>query len=84
MDPAILGVMLDSSVLIDAERQRLDVEHFLKHIIGQIGEREAALSAISVAELAHGIHRELAGAPAATPRFSGRSESHAPHLLNYW
>jgi tRNA(fMet)-specific endonuclease VapC len=57
MEPAILGVVLDSSVVIEAERQRLDVARFLKHIATQIGEREAALCAISVAELAHGIHR---------------------------
>lgn len=43
--------------MIDAERQRLDVTRFLKHIVTKIGEREAALCCISVAELAHGIHR---------------------------
>jgi len=57
MGPASLGVVLDSSVVIEAERQRLDVARFLKHIAAQIGEREAALCSISVAELAHGIHR---------------------------
>lgn len=57
MEPAKLGVVLDSSVVIEAERQRLDVTRFLKYIVNQIGEREAALCAISVAELAHGIHR---------------------------
>src|SRR6185437_1947592 len=30
---------------------------FLKHISAKIGEREAALCSISVAELAHGVHR---------------------------
>jgi len=48
MEPAILGVVLDSSVVIEAERRRLDVAHFLKHIATQIGEREAALCSISV------------------------------------
>lgn len=57
MEPTVLGVILDSSVAIEAERPRLDVAHFLKHIAARIGEREAALCAISVAELAHGIHR---------------------------
>jgi predicted nucleic acid-binding protein len=57
MEPASLGVVLDSSVVIEAERQRLDVARFLKHISTQIGEREAALCSISVAELAHGVHR---------------------------
>ena|ERR1017187_7620384 len=57
MEPATLGVVLDSSVVIEAERQRLDVAGFLKHIATEIGEREAALCSISVAELAYGIHR---------------------------
>jgi tRNA(fMet)-specific endonuclease VapC len=57
METAILGVVLDSSVVIEAERQRLDVARFLKHIATQIGDREAALCSITVAELAHGIHR---------------------------
>lgn len=55
MEPAHLGVILDSSILIEAERQSLDVAHFLKHVSERIGEREAAHCAISVAELAHGI-----------------------------
>ena len=57
MDPATLGVVIDSSVVIEAERQRLDVSRFPRNIASQIGEREAALCSISVAELAHGIHR---------------------------
>ena len=57
MDSTILGVVLDSSIVIEAERRRLDVARFLKYIVSQIGEREAALCAITVAELAHGIHR---------------------------
>ena len=57
MEASILGVILDSSVMIDAERQRLDVARFLKHITAIVGNREAALSSISVAELAHGIYR---------------------------
>jgi tRNA(fMet)-specific endonuclease VapC len=57
MESAILGVILDSSVMIDAERQRLDVARFLKNITAKIGDREAALSSITVAELAHGIYR---------------------------
>jgi hypothetical protein len=52
MEPALLGVVLDCSVVIKAERQGLDVARFLRHIAAQIGEREAALCSISVAELA--------------------------------
>ena len=57
MEPAHLGVILDSSIMIEAERQRLDVARFLKLVTRLIGEREAALCAISVAELAHGSIR---------------------------
>lgn len=47
MEPAHLGVILDSSILIEAERQRLDVARFLKLVTGRIGERVAALCAIT-------------------------------------
>jgi predicted nucleic acid-binding protein len=57
MDPAGLGVILDSSVAIDAEREQLNVTDFLKRIAGNVGEREASLCVITVAELAHGIYR---------------------------
>jgi predicted nucleic acid-binding protein len=57
MEPAGLGVILDSSVIIEAERHGLTVAQFLKHIIEKIGEMEAALCSITVAELAHGIYR---------------------------
>jgi predicted nucleic acid-binding protein len=57
MESAILGVILDSSVVIEAERQQLSVAQFLKEIVQKIGEREAALSSITVAELVHGIYR---------------------------
>lgn len=49
--------MLDSSIIIEAERLGLDVTSFLKRLESQIGDRQAALCSISVAELAHGIQR---------------------------
>lgn len=57
MEPSQLGVILDSSILIEAERQRLDVARFLKLVRERIGDREVAICAISVAELAHGVAR---------------------------
>jgi predicted nucleic acid-binding protein len=57
MESAVLGVILDSSVVIKAEREHLNVAQFLKQIAQTIGEREAALSSITVAELVHGIYR---------------------------
>jgi predicted nucleic acid-binding protein len=57
MEAASLGVVLDSSVVIAAERQHLNAGQFLNQIIQKIGEMEAALCSITVAELAHGIYR---------------------------
>ena len=48
-----MGVILDSSVLIEAERGHLDIDRF-------INGRETqsfGLSVITVAELLHGVHR---------------------------
>jgi predicted nucleic acid-binding protein len=57
METASLGVILDSSVIIEAERQHLNVTQLLKQIIQKIGEMEAAIRSITIAELAHGIYR---------------------------
>jgi predicted nucleic acid-binding protein len=57
MEAASLGVILDSSIVIEAERQHLNVAQFLKQIIQKTGEMEAALCSITVAELAHGVYR---------------------------
>ena len=57
MEPAILGVILDSSITIEAERRQLNPAQFIKEILRRVGEREAALSSVTVAEMAHGIYR---------------------------
>jgi predicted nucleic acid-binding protein len=57
MEPSDLGVILDSSLAIEAERQKLNVSQFLLRTIQKIGHRQVALSSITIAELAHGIHR---------------------------
>ncbi|MDQ2710828.1 MAG: hypothetical protein M3Y72_18645 [Acidobacteriota bacterium] len=57
MESSILGIILDSSVVIDAECQHLNVAQVLKTIVEKIGEREAALCSTSIAELVHGIYR---------------------------
>jgi tRNA(fMet)-specific endonuclease VapC len=48
-----VGVILDTSILIEAERGRLDIEGFIK------GKEEElfGLSVITTAELLHGVHR---------------------------
>ncbi len=48
-----MGVILDTSVLIEVERGRTDIEKF---IAGRENEL-FSLSIISVAELLHGVHR---------------------------
>ena len=48
-----MGILIDSSVFIAAERGRLSLE---THIAGQEQE-PVALSAITVSELLHGVHR---------------------------
>jgi tRNA(fMet)-specific endonuclease VapC len=57
MEAAILGVILDSSIVIEAERRHLNAAQFLKQLLEKIGEMEAALCAVTIAELVHGIYR---------------------------
>jgi predicted nucleic acid-binding protein len=52
-----MGVILDSSVLIAAERGGQSVRDILKRVQAKEGETEAALSAVTIVELTHGIYR---------------------------
>ena len=52
-----MGVILDSSVLIAAERGGESVRAILKRVQAKEGETESALSAVTVVELTHGIYR---------------------------
>jgi len=52
-----VGLILDSSVAIAAERRGDTVQVFLQRVIDTTGNQEAALSAVGVVELVHGIHR---------------------------
>jgi predicted nucleic acid-binding protein len=48
-----MAVLIDASILIEAERGRLDLEpHVVRH-----GEEEAFLSVVTASELLHGVHR---------------------------
>jgi tRNA(fMet)-specific endonuclease VapC len=48
-----VAVLIDASILIEAERGRLDLEpHVARH-----GDEESFLSAITASELLHGVHR---------------------------
>ena len=57
MEPAILGLVLDSGVLIAAERAKLTTPEAIKSIRASIGDVPIVLCALSVAELGHGIYR---------------------------
>ena len=57
MEPAVLGLVLDSSVLIAAERRNRTAAQAVESVLQTIGEIPIVLSAISVAEIGHGIYR---------------------------
>lgn len=52
-----MGIILDSSILIAAERGGEGVPQILKRVRAAHGETEAVLSAITIVELTHGIYR---------------------------
>jgi tRNA(fMet)-specific endonuclease VapC len=57
MEPAVLGIVLDSSVLIAAERRRLTAAETIESVQRTIRELPIVLSAVTVAEVGHGIYR---------------------------
>ena len=52
-----MGLILDSSVVIAAERQRETVIQLLRRIVSTAGDQRVALSAVGLTELAHVIYR---------------------------
>jgi tRNA(fMet)-specific endonuclease VapC len=57
MESPLLGLILDSSVIIAAERNRQTVEDLLTSVGRTFGEIEVAISAVTLAELVHGVVR---------------------------
>lgn len=57
MESPRLGLILDSSVIIAAERKRQTVEQLLTSVAQAFGEMEIAISAVTLAELVHGVAR---------------------------
>ena len=57
MESPLLGLILDSSVIIAAERKRQTVEELLASVGRTFGEIEIAISAVTLAELVHGVAR---------------------------
>jgi tRNA(fMet)-specific endonuclease VapC len=52
-----VGIVLDSSVLIAAEREGKNPRQVIEEIAAGLGDTEATLSVVTVTELAHGIER---------------------------
>ena len=57
MEPAILGLVLDSSVLVAAERVKRTMRDTIEDVRAVVGDVPVIICALTVAELAHGIHR---------------------------
>jgi predicted nucleic acid-binding protein len=75
MESAVLGVVLDSSIVITAERKSLPVPQLIEAIQSAYGEIEVSLSPVTVAELVHGIYR------ARTPEGSHRRREYIDELI---
>jgi tRNA(fMet)-specific endonuclease VapC len=52
-----MGLILDSSVVIAAERRGDTPEQLVQQVIRVAGNQEAALSSVGLTELVHGIYR---------------------------
>jgi predicted nucleic acid-binding protein len=76
MESALLGVVLDSSIVITAERRSLSVPDLVESIQAAFGEIEVSLSPVTVAELVHGIYRTR------TPEASQRRREYIQELVN--
>lgn len=68
MAAALLGLILDSSTAIAAERSKLSVADFIESILRAHGPLDLSLSPVTVAELVHGIFRARTPAAAQARR----------------
>lgn len=75
MESSLLGLVLDSSAVIGAERNKHAVGDFIEAILHAYGPLEISLSPITVAELVHGIYR------ARTPEISQRRRQYIEERL---
>jgi predicted nucleic acid-binding protein len=57
MDSTLLGLILDSSVLIAAERRKLTPEQAIETVRKTVGEIPIILCSLTIAEIGHGIYR---------------------------
>ena len=52
-----MGLILDSSVVIAAERRGDTVEKLIEYVVSVAGDQDAALTSVGLTELIHGIYR---------------------------
>ena len=52
-----MGLILDSSVVIAAERRGDNVTQMLRQIVAATGDQRTVLSSVGLTELVHGIYR---------------------------
>lgn len=57
MDSALLGLVVDSSVLIAAERKKLATPELIRSVRENLGDVPIVICALTIAELGHGIYR---------------------------
>ena len=79
MEPAVLGLVLDSSVLVGAERGKLTTPETIRKVREAAGDVTIVICSLTVAELAHGIYR--ADTPERTRmrrQFLDELKSHVP------
>lgn len=70
-----MGLILDSSIVIAAERHGDTVEKLIEQVVAVTGDQDAALSSVGLTELVHGIYR------AQTSEMRARRESFIGELL---
>ncbi len=71
-----MGLILDSSIVIAAERQGNTVAQLLRQVVAATEDQEAGISSVGLTELVHGIYR------AHTLQVRSRRESFIFELLN--
>ena len=72
-----MGLILDSSIVIAAERNGDTVDRFIERVILVTGQQDAALSAVGFTEIAHGIYR------ANSPERRAKREAFLTALLRF-
>jgi predicted nucleic acid-binding protein len=57
MESTHLGIVLDSSILIAAERRNMTPDQAIQTVQEMVGELPIVLCSVTVAEIGHGIYR---------------------------